>query len=71
MKLHQTLRLLAGTMILLTVFLTVFVHENWIWLGAFVGINLVQSAFSKTCPAMWFFRRLGLPEEGDKPLGAR
>ena len=64
MKLHQTLRLLAGSMILLAVLLTVFVSEHFIWLGAFVGLNLLQSAFTRTCPAIWFFRRLGLEEEG-------
>ncbi len=70
MKLHQTLRLLAGSMILLTVFLTVYVHPSWIWLGAFVGLNLVQSAFSKTCPAIWFFRRMGIREEGANSAGS-
>ena len=67
MKMHQALRLLAGTMVLLTVALVLLVDLRWIWLGAFVGLNLVQSAFSGTCPAIWFFKRIGLKEEGCEP----
>ncbi|MGB6113364.1 MAG: YgaP-like transmembrane domain, partial [Acidobacteriaceae bacterium] len=30
----------------------------------FVGLNLLQSAFTNWCPAMTVFRKLGLPEAG-------
>ncbi|HAN04665.1 MAG TPA: DUF2892 domain-containing protein, partial [Elusimicrobia bacterium] len=26
------------------------------------GLNLLQSAFTRWCPAIWFFRKLGLKE---------
>lgn len=50
----------AGSMILLSLLLGVFVHENWFWLTAFVGANLLQSSFSGFCPLAVFLRRLGV-----------
>ena len=62
MKLNDALRLLAGFMILLSVGLAVYVDKNFLWLTAFVGANLLQSAFTRWCPAIWAFRKLGLKE---------
>lgn len=62
MKLNDALRLLAGAMVLLSVGLTVYVDRNFLWLTAFVGANLLQSAFTKWCPAIWFFKKIGLKE---------
>ncbi|MDA8131957.1 MAG: DUF2892 domain-containing protein [Elusimicrobia bacterium] len=62
MKLNDALRLLAGFMVLLSAALTVYVNGSFIWLTVFVGANLLQSAFTKWCPAIWFFRKLGLKE---------
>ena len=62
MKLNDALRLLAGVMVLLSVTLTVYQDPRWIWLTVFVGANLLQSAFTRWCPAIWFFRKLGLRE---------
>lgn len=62
MKLNDALRLLAGAMVLLSLGLTVYVDGRFIWLTAFVGANLLQSAFTKWCPAIWFFKKIGLTE---------
>ena len=62
MKLNDALRLLAGFMVLLSTGLAVYVDKNFLWLTAFVGANLLQSAFTRWCPAIWFFRKLGLKE---------
>ncbi len=62
MKLNDALRLLAGTMVLLSVALAVYADPRWYWLTVFVGLNLLQSAFTKWCPAIWFFRKIGLKE---------
>ena len=62
MKLNEALRLLAGVMVLLSVLLAVYVNSNFLWLTAFVGANLVQSAFTNWCPAIWFFKKLGMKE---------
>lgn len=62
MKLNDALRLLAGFMVLLSAGLTVYVSGNFLWLTVFVGANMLQSAFTKWCPAIWFFRKIGLKE---------
>ncbi|MCB9474509.1 MAG: DUF2892 domain-containing protein [Candidatus Delongbacteria bacterium] len=63
MGMHQALRLLAGSMVLLSLLLSRYVHPGFFWLGIFVGVNLLQSAFSRNCPAIWFFLKLGLRED--------
>ncbi len=62
MTINDALRLLAGFIVLLSVGLAVYVNINFLWLTAFVGTNLLQSAFTKWCPAIWVFRKLGLKE---------
>lgn len=62
MNLNEALRLLAGIVVIASVILAKYVHPNFIWLTFFVGLNLLQSAFTKWCPAMWFFRKIGLKD---------
>ncbi len=47
---ERIVRAVAGTFILSSVLLTYFVSIHWLWLGVFVGVNLVQSSFTKFCP---------------------
>ena len=44
------IRAIAGTMVLISIVLTLTVSVNWIYLAAFVGLNLLQSAFTRFCP---------------------
>ena len=60
MTVERGLRLMAGIMILISVALTQYVSRYWILLTAFVGLNLLQSAFTNWCPAMAILRKLGL-----------
>ncbi|SDH01208.1 Protein of unknown function [Vibrio xiamenensis] len=60
MTVENGVRVLAGCMVLLSVILTVFVHPNFVWLTVFVGVNLIQSAFTGICPAAYFLKKLGL-----------
>ena len=62
MGMHESLRLIAGAFVLASVALGYFVHPVWFLFTAFVGANLVQSAFSRTCPMMWILRRAGVRE---------
>jgi hypothetical protein len=62
MGLHEALRLIAGTFVLISLALGWFVHPGFLLLTAFVGLNLVQSAFTRACPAMWLLRRAGVRE---------
>jgi hypothetical protein len=49
----------AGFMVLLSLTLTYFVHPSWILLSAFIGLNMLQSAFTGFCPAARVFKSLG------------
>ncbi len=60
MSIENGVRVLAGSMILISVILTAFVHPNFVWLTVFVGANLIQSAFTGICPAAYFLKKLGL-----------
>ena len=51
MSLEHTLRLLAGTLSLTGLALGWFVNPGWLILTAFVGLNLIQSSFTKWCLA--------------------
>ncbi len=51
----------AGIVVLASLALAHFFSPNWLWLTAFVGFNLLQSAFTGFCPIARLFARLGLP----------
>ena len=51
MTVEHSVRLLAGTLVLISVALTWLVSPWWLLLGAFVGLNLIQSAFTSWCLA--------------------
>ena len=44
------IRRFAGTFILLSVALAYWVSPLWLYFTAFVGVNLIQSSFTKFCP---------------------
>jgi hypothetical protein len=46
---NRIVRAVAGIFILISVLLTVFVNQNWLWFTGFVGLNLFQSALTKWC----------------------
>jgi len=60
MKLESAIRILAGSMVLISLALAHWVSPYWLWLTAFVGFNLIQSAFTGFCPAEIIFRKLGV-----------
>jgi len=51
---------MAGFFVLLSLLLAVYMNKNWLWFTAFVGANLLQSAFTDWCPAMWILGKLGV-----------
>jgi hypothetical protein len=58
MTLENSIRLLAGTLVLISLILYVFVSPYWLLLAAFVGLNLVQSSFTKFCLSERIFKSL-------------
>jgi hypothetical protein len=59
MTVDSGIRVLAGSMVLLSVILTHFVHPAFVWLTVFAGLNLLQSAFTGFCPAVSVLKKLG------------
>lgn len=59
MKLENAVRVFAGFMVLLSLALTYWVSPHFVWLTAFVGVNLIQSAFTGVCPAASVLKKLG------------
>lgn len=66
MKLEHKIRAIAGTFILASVALAHWVDARWLWFTAFVGANLLQSAFTRWCLMEDILRkaRLAAPGEG-------
>lgn len=60
MTIERGLRAIAGTVVLTSVALAAFVSPYWLLLTAFVGLNLLQSAFTNWCPMVWLLGRCGL-----------
>ena len=62
MTVERGLRLMAGTVVLISLLLAHFVSLYWLWLTVFVGLNLFQSALTNWCPAMLVLRKMGLKD---------
>ena len=60
MTINEYLRLIAGTMILLSVLLAQLISPQWFWLTVFIGGNLVQSSFTKWCPMITLLQKLNV-----------
>ncbi|MCD8553964.1 DUF2892 domain-containing protein [Seleniivibrio sp.] len=63
MSIKDILRLVPGIFILVSVGLTVATDNKWwLLLAAFVGLNLLQSAFTKWCLLEDILRKMGIRE---------
>ena len=60
---ERIVRAVAGTMVLISVSLAYFVSINWLWLGVFVGVNLLQSSVTRFCPLELILTKAGIKEE--------
>ena len=60
MTLERYLRAIAGTFVLVTVILAYYHSPYWLLFTGFVGLNLLQSAFTNWCPMMTILRKLGV-----------
>lgn len=60
---ERIVRAVAGTFILASIALAHYVSINWLWLGVFVGINLLQSSFTKFCPLEKILDTVGVKEK--------
>ncbi len=65
MTLERYIRLIAGTFILISLALAHWVNPNWLWFTAFVGANLLQSAFTGFCPLAKILKAMGAKPGGE------
>ena len=56
----NAIRAIAGSFVLISLALGAWVHPAWYWFTAFVGANLLQSAFTHWCLMEKILARLGL-----------
>ncbi|MEZ4857293.1 MAG: DUF2892 domain-containing protein [Flavobacteriaceae bacterium] len=56
----------AGTFILASLLLAIYVSINWLWFTAFVGINLVQSSITNWCLMSTLLEKIGIKDTEDK-----
>jgi len=57
---ERIIRGVAGTFILASILLAIFVHIYWLGLAIFVGLNLFQSSLTKFCPLEYFLKKRGI-----------
>ena len=62
--LNTYFRVIVGTFVLLSVVLAVYININWLWFTVFIGVNLIQSAFTKWCLLETILVKLGVKKEG-------
>jgi hypothetical protein len=60
MSIDRIVLAFAGSVILLSLLLAQFVSPLWLWLTAFVGANLLQSAFTGFCPLALVLKKFGV-----------
>ena len=60
MIMERWIRMIAGTFILASLALARWVDIRWLWFTAFVGANLLQSAFTGWCLMEDILAKLGI-----------
>ena len=60
---ERIVRAVAGFVMLTSVTLTYFMSINWLWLGVFAGVNLLQSSFTQWCPLNYILDAMGVKND--------
>jgi hypothetical protein len=60
MNIDRIVMRVAGCMILASLALAYLVSPYWLFLAAFVGLNLIQASFTGLCPLVFLLRKLGV-----------
>lgn len=56
----------AGTFILTGILLSIYVHQNWLWLSGFVGANLLQHSITNWCLLDTILTKMGVEDKCTK-----
>ena len=65
MTINDAIRAIAGTFIIVSLLLGYNVNELWFLFTAFVGLNLIQSSFTKWCLMEKILIKAGMEKSGD------
>jgi hypothetical protein len=60
MNIERYVRLISGTLILISIALGHYVSPYWFLLTTFIGANLFQSSLTNKCPLFPILRKLGV-----------
>lgn len=64
MNVERYLRAIAGSFVLASVLLAHYHSQYWLFFTGFVGLNLLQSAFTNWCPMITFLKKLEVKSQG-------
>jgi hypothetical protein len=57
---NRIIRAVAGSFVLISLLLAIYVNLNWLWFTTFVGANLLQSSITKWCLLEDILTKLGV-----------
>ncbi len=57
---ERIIRAIAGSFILISIMLSIYVNQNWLWFIAFVGANLLQSSITNWCLMDDILKKMGV-----------
>lgn len=60
MTIDRLVLVVAGSFIVLSVLLSIMYHPYWLFFTAFVGVNLLQAAFTGFCPLAVILKKAGV-----------
>lgn len=63
---ERIVRAVAGSFVLISVTLAFLVNIQWLWLAVFVGVNLLQSSFTRFCPLEIILDKAGVTDTNKK-----
>lgn len=65
---NRLVRGIAGSFILISLLLAIYINLNWLWFTAFVGANLLQSSLTKWCLMEDILKKLGVKQISEKKI---
>lgn len=60
---ERIVRRVAGIFILISIALAYFINIKWLLFTGFVGLNLLQSSFTKFCPLELILDKMGVKSD--------
>ncbi len=60
---NRIVRGVAGSFALISLLLAVYMNINWLWFTAFVGVNLLQSSFTRWCLLEDILKKTGIANQ--------